>query len=123
MADSPHALQPADGDLIRLAGGGDRNAFDQLYRRFARPIFGLALRRLGSPDRAEDATQETFTSIWRAAVTYRPERGPVADQARLLGPALAVRDRDAARHSDRADQEADARRTRPACRVARARRP
>jgi RNA polymerase sigma-70 factor (ECF subfamily) len=76
MADSPHALQLADGDLIRLAGEGDRNAFDQLYRRFARPVFGLALRRLGSPDRAEDATQETFTSIWRAAATYRPERGP-----------------------------------------------
>ena len=31
MADSLHALQPADGDLIRLAGEGDRNAFDQLY--------------------------------------------------------------------------------------------
>ena len=76
MADSLHALQPADGDLIRLAGEGDRNAFDQLYRRFARPVFGLALRRLGSRDRAEDATQETFTSIWRAAATYRPERGP-----------------------------------------------
>jgi len=76
MADSLHALQPADGDLIRLAGEGDRNAFDQLYRRFAHPVFGLALRRLGSRDRAEDATQETFTSIWRAAATYRPERGP-----------------------------------------------
>src|SRR6476646_1783974 len=76
MAYSLHALQPADGDLIRLAGEGDRDAFDQLYCRFARPIFGLALRRLGSRDRAEDATQETFTSIWRAAATYRPERGP-----------------------------------------------
>ena len=76
MADSPHTLELADGDLIRLAGEGDRNAFDQLYRRFARPVFGLALRRLGSRDRAEDATQETFASIWRAAATYRPERGP-----------------------------------------------
>ena len=31
-----------------------------LYRRYARPVFGLALRRLGDRGRAEDAVQETF---------------------------------------------------------------
>jgi RNA polymerase sigma-70 factor (ECF subfamily) len=41
-------------------------------------VFGLALRRLGDRGRAEDAVQETFVSIWRAARTYRPERGPGA---------------------------------------------
>ena len=47
-----------------------------LYRRYSRPVFGLALRRLGDRGRAEDAVQETFASIWRAARTYKPERGP-----------------------------------------------
>jgi RNA polymerase sigma-70 factor, ECF subfamily len=68
----------SDGELITRVGSGDQNAFDVLYRRYARPVFGLALRRLGDRGRAEDAVQETFASIWRAAGSYKPERGPGA---------------------------------------------
>ena len=68
----------SDGELITRVGSGDRTAFDTLYRRYARPVFGLALRRLGDRGRAEDAVQETFASIWRAAGSYKPERGPGA---------------------------------------------
>jgi RNA polymerase sigma-70 factor (ECF subfamily) len=67
-----------DGELITRTADGDRGAFDVLYRRYSRPVFGLALRRLGDRGRAEDAVQETFASIWRAARSYRPERGPGA---------------------------------------------
>src|SRR3954463_3232099 len=67
--------QDTDGDLIVRTGEGDRDAFEQLYKRFARPVFGLDLGRLGDRFRAEDAVQETFTSVWRSARTYRPERG------------------------------------------------
>jgi len=65
-----------DAELIIRTGDGDRGAFEVLYQRYARPVFGLALRRLGDRGRAEDAVQETFASIWRAARTYKPERGP-----------------------------------------------
>ncbi len=68
----------SDGELIRMVGSGDRSAFDALYRRYSRPVFGLALRRLGDRGRAEDAVQETFASVWRAAGSYKPERGPGA---------------------------------------------
>ena len=57
----------------------------ELYRRFARPVLGLAVRRLRDRSRAEDATQETFAAIWRSAATYRPERG--AGAAWLYGVA------------------------------------
>jgi len=67
-----------DGELIQRAATGDRGAFETLYRRYARSVFGLALRRLGDRGRAEDAVQETFASIWRSAGSYRPERGPGA---------------------------------------------
>jgi len=67
-----------DGELITRSAKGDRDAFEVLYRRYSRPVFGLALRRLGDRGRAEDAVQETFASIWRAARSYRPERGPGA---------------------------------------------
>jgi RNA polymerase sigma-70 factor (ECF subfamily) len=71
-------LVTSDGDLIQRAATGDASAFEDLYRRYARPVFGLALRRLGDRGRAEDAVQETFASIWRSASSYRPERGPGA---------------------------------------------
>jgi RNA polymerase sigma-70 factor, ECF subfamily len=64
-----------DGELLQRIAAGDREAFDVLYRRFVRPVFALALRRLGDRGRAEDATQETFASVWRSAASYRPERG------------------------------------------------
>jgi RNA polymerase sigma-70 factor (ECF subfamily) len=70
--------QMTDGELIARVGEGDRGAFEVLYRRYARPVFALALRRLGDRGRAEDAVQETFTSVWRSARSYRLERGPGA---------------------------------------------
>jgi RNA polymerase sigma-70 factor (ECF subfamily) len=93
-----------DGDLIARVGEGDSGAFEALYRRYARPVFALALRRLGDRGRAEDAVQETFASVWRSAGSYRQERGPgapwlyavarnaIVDRRRALGepPAEAV---------------------------------
>jgi RNA polymerase sigma-70 factor (ECF subfamily) len=64
-----------DEELLARVAKGDRRAFDVLYRRYARAVLGLALRRLGDYGRAEDAVQETFASVWRSARTYRPERG------------------------------------------------
>jgi RNA polymerase sigma-70 factor, ECF subfamily len=72
------AERSSDGELLQRIAGGDREAFDVLYHRFVRPVFALALRRLGDRGRAEDATQETFTSIWRSAGSYRADRGPGA---------------------------------------------
>jgi RNA polymerase sigma-70 factor (ECF subfamily) len=67
-----------DGELIARVGEGDSGAFELLYRRYARPVFALALRRLGDRGRAEDAVQETFASVWRSAGSYRQDRGPGA---------------------------------------------
>ena len=71
----PHPVEAPDGELITRTAAGDHEAFDELYRRFTRPVLSLALRYLPDRGRAEDATQETFAAIWRAARTYRPERG------------------------------------------------
>jgi RNA polymerase sigma-70 factor, ECF subfamily len=66
---------PTDGELIERIAGGDRPAFEELYRRYARAVLGLALRRLGDRGRAEDASQEAFVAIWRSARTYDSSRG------------------------------------------------
>src|SRR6059058_2331605 len=68
----------SDADLLLLVAEHDRQAFELLYHRYVRSIFGLALRRLRDRPRAEDAVQETFAAVWRSAASYRPERGPAA---------------------------------------------
>src|SRR2546430_15462466 len=75
-----------DGELILRTGDGDRGAFEALYRRYARPVFGLALRRLGDRGRAADAVQETFTPVCRGAGSYRPEGGPRCPAVYLVPP-------------------------------------
>jgi RNA polymerase sigma-70 factor (ECF subfamily) len=72
------AQECSDGELLQRIATGDREAFEVLYGRFARPVFSLALRRLGDRGRAEDATQETFASVWRSARSYKADRGPGA---------------------------------------------
>ena len=64
-----------DAELITDVAGGDRIAFEELHRRYARSVLGIALRRIGDRGRAEDATQDTFTSIWRSASRFDPSRG------------------------------------------------
>src|SRR6476660_10503526 len=70
-------LEPTDEELLARVADGDRDAFGDLYQRYARAVLGLAIRRLGDRGRAEDAVQEAFASVWRAARTYKRERGPV----------------------------------------------
>jgi RNA polymerase sigma-70 factor, ECF subfamily len=67
-----------DADLLVRVAERDRAAFEELYSRYVRSIYGLALKRLRDRGRAEDAVQETFTAVWRSAGSYRPERGPAA---------------------------------------------
>jgi RNA polymerase sigma-70 factor (ECF subfamily) len=67
--------EPSDGQLIERVAHGDRRAFDELHRRYSRPVLGLALRRLGDRGRAEDAAQDAFVAVWRSAHTYDPSRG------------------------------------------------
>jgi RNA polymerase sigma-70 factor (ECF subfamily) len=76
-ADEPASppLDTTDAELLVRIGEGDRKAFEILYRRYVRPLFGLALRRLRDRSQAEDAVQDAFAAIWRSASTYRPERG------------------------------------------------
>jgi RNA polymerase sigma-70 factor (ECF subfamily) len=67
-----------DGELVVRVARGDGGAFEALYRRYVRPVYALALRRLGDRQSAEDAVQDTFAAVWRSARTYRPERGAAA---------------------------------------------
>jgi len=50
-------------------------AFEELYRRFARTVSGLALRRIGDGGRSRDTVQEVFAAVWRSAASCGRARG------------------------------------------------
>ncbi len=70
-----HLAQLGDDDLLRLAGRGDYDAFTELYSRFERVAYGLALRVVRDRHHAEDAVVESFVAVWRFAASFEPGRG------------------------------------------------
>jgi RNA polymerase sigma-70 factor (ECF subfamily) len=62
-----------DSEAIRLAQQGDPEAFEILYRRHSRRVFGVCLRMAGNQSEAEDLTQETFLTVFRKIQSFRGE--------------------------------------------------
>jgi RNA polymerase sigma-70 factor, ECF subfamily len=67
----------ADEDLMALVEGGDSGAFAGLYDRHGRAAYSLAYRMAGERQAAEDLVQDAFLDVWRAARSYKAERGSV----------------------------------------------
>jgi len=65
----------SDEALVLLAARSEQSALAELYDRYGRPAYGLALRVLRDDTLAEDAVQEAFMSLWRTAPRFVPERG------------------------------------------------
>jgi RNA polymerase sigma-70 factor (ECF subfamily) len=63
-----------DALLVRSAAGGDMQAFEALYRRYAGRVHGVIMRLVGGQGvRAEDLTQEAFVRAWQALPKFRFE--------------------------------------------------
>lgn len=82
--------QVDDETLIALIGAGDSAALSQLYDRYARLVFGLALRILDNRGLAEDLVQETFWRVWRRSTTFQPGRGQVSAWITGIAHNLAI---------------------------------
>jgi RNA polymerase sigma-70 factor (ECF subfamily) len=52
-------------ELVLAAQGGDRLAFGELFQRFERHVFAIALRRLGDFGDAQELTQDVFIQAIR----------------------------------------------------------
>lgn len=64
-----------DHELAVALAAGSQDALADLYDRYSGLAYGIALRVLGDPGRAEDAVQEAFLNVWNRAGTFDPERG------------------------------------------------
>ena len=69
--------------LIKAVTAGDRDAFRRIVERETPPVFRTCYRILGRLDEAEDVTQETFVTAYRAIDTYRGEGSLGAWLARI----------------------------------------
>lgn len=65
-----------DAELVAGLAKDDERAFLALYDRYASRVYGLTLHILGTPQLAEEATQDTFLRLWSRARQYIAERGP-----------------------------------------------
>jgi len=74
-----------DEQLLAVALTGDEDAFTALYRRRQGPVYRFALHMSGSPQVAEEVTQEVFLFLLQRGRDFDPARGAVG--AYLFGVA------------------------------------
>ena len=63
----------ADGDLVQSALAGRESGFEELVRRYQRPIAAYVYRMVGDYDAALDLTQEVFIKVYGSLSRYRAE--------------------------------------------------
>jgi RNA polymerase sigma factor (sigma-70 family) len=66
------ATMTSDEALMMEFQGGSRAAFEELFARYRKPLYGFFARRLNNSERAEELAQETFLAVIRAASRYEP---------------------------------------------------
>lgn len=67
-----------DEILMRLVAHGVPEALSELYDRYARLVYSLALNTVGNAHSAEEIVQDVFFRVWEKADTYRAEQSKVS---------------------------------------------
>lgn len=67
------AFEDPDAGLVRQAAGGNMQAFQSLFERHHRKVYGLVWRLAGDNETAHDLTQEVFIKLWDALASFRGE--------------------------------------------------
>jgi len=88
----------SDESLLSLVASSDDQALAELYDRFGRLAYGLALRILRDEALAQDAVQEAFLAAWRSADRFLAERAKASTWILTLVHRRAV---DLVRREDR----------------------
>ena len=67
------APEPADEALMLAYAAGDVAAFEQLYARHRRPLYGFLLRQLRDPALADEFFQDVWQRVITARAGWKPE--------------------------------------------------
>lgn len=59
--------------LMLEVKGGSRDAFEELYALFRKPLANFLHRLCWNPQLVDDLVQEVFLRVWRAAPSYEPK--------------------------------------------------
>jgi RNA polymerase sigma-70 factor (ECF subfamily) len=69
-------MTDSDATLLQqLASEPTGEGLRELYRRYGGELYGFAFNALGDRGLAEEVVQDAFTSVWRHAAEFDPERG------------------------------------------------
>ena len=71
LQDAAGVVGLTDEELVSRSMGGDPESFNQLIRRWERPIYALAYRTIGREDDARDVVQETFLRAFRGLSGFK----------------------------------------------------
>ncbi len=64
-----------DAQILQRVAAGDQSALGELYDRFSRPLFSVALRVLNDATEAEDVLHDVFVTLWDKAADFESSRG------------------------------------------------
>ena len=62
-----------DSELVRQIQSGDAAAFDELMRRYKRPLVNFIFHMLGNAQDADEVAQDVFVRMYQNVDTYRPQ--------------------------------------------------
>lgn len=86
----PPDAAPDDAQLLRRIAARDREAFSQLYDRYAGVLYSTVFRVLNNPDEASDVLQEVFVQLWEKAPSYDPALGKPFNWAMTMARNKAI---------------------------------
>jgi RNA polymerase sigma-70 factor, ECF subfamily len=69
------AQHTADAALLARIAAGEQAALGELYDRFSRPLYSVALRVLNDAAEAEDIIHDVFITLWAKARDFQSSRG------------------------------------------------
>lgn len=71
------SVREDDSALLARLASRESDALAELYDRYGRTVFAVLYRMLPDPEAAEEVCQDAFQHVWRAAASYRGDRGAV----------------------------------------------
>lgn len=64
-------LHNLESEWIRQTINGDTHTFEKIYRKYAKTVYGFALRMVNNSKDAEDVVQMTFVKLYKALPGFR----------------------------------------------------